>query len=176
MAGGENFCLRLNVFEKNVKTSWQELQLEENYSDIILACEGKHIKTHKLVISSFSPVLRNILKLNQTFNPLIYLKGVKFKDLQNLLNFMYQGQVDVAEDDLSSFLEIAEDLNVLGLSEKNAEVCDEINTSQFSYENAAPSPKIKRIVENEKENNGSIKSVSDHRENVGKGKDMNFYL
>ena len=116
------------MFEKNVKTSWQELQLEENYSDIILACEGKHIKTHKLVISSFSPVLRNILKLNQTFNPLIYLKGVKFKDLQNLLNFMYQGQVDVAEDDLSSFLEIAEDLNVLGLSEKNAEVCYKINT------------------------------------------------
>ena len=43
---------------------------------------------------------------------LIYLRKVKFKDLQNLLCFMYQGEVNVAEVDLSGFLEVGEDLNV----------------------------------------------------------------
>ena len=110
-----NYCLRLNEFERNV------LQLENDFCDITLACEDKQINTHKLIISSCSPVLRNILKLNQVANPLIYLGRVKDKNLQNLLNFMYQGEVNVAENDLPSFLEIAEDLNVRGLCEKNTE-------------------------------------------------------
>ena len=34
---------------------------------------------------------------------------------------MYQGEVDVAEDDLHNFLETAEDLYIKGLSEANTE-------------------------------------------------------
>ena len=34
---------------------------------------------------------------------------------------MYQGKVDVAEEDLNSFLEVAEDLNIRGLSERHTE-------------------------------------------------------
>ena len=35
--------------------------------------------------------------------------------------FMYQGEVDVQELDLPSFLEIAEDLSIRGLSEGNTD-------------------------------------------------------
>ena len=66
-------------------------------------------------------MLENILKLNQTFHPVIYLRKVKYRDLQNLLNFMYQGEANVSEEDLNNFLEIAEDLNMRGLSEKNTD-------------------------------------------------------
>ena len=89
MSGNDNFCLRLNEFERNVKTAWQDMQAEADYCDVTLACEDKQIKTHKLIISSSSPVLRNILKSNQNPHPFIYLKGVKYEHLQNLLNFMY---------------------------------------------------------------------------------------
>ena len=60
MAVNDNYCLRLNEFERNVKTSWQDLQLEIDFCDVTLACEDKQIKTHKLIISSCSPILRNI--------------------------------------------------------------------------------------------------------------------
>ena len=103
-------------FERNVRISWQGLQNETDYCDITLACEDKQIKAHKLIISACSSVIRNILKQNQNPHPLIYLRRVKYKDLQNLLTFMYQGVVNVAEEDLSSFLEVAEDLNIRGLS------------------------------------------------------------
>merc|ERR1719469_1467412 len=106
-------------FERNVRKFWQELQIENDFHDVTLACEDKQIQTHKIIISAFSPVLRNILKVNQNPHQLIYLRRVKFKDLQNLLNFMYQGEVVVAKEDLPSFLEVAEDLNIKGLCEVN---------------------------------------------------------
>merc|ERR1719508_22721 len=96
------------------------MQYKKEYFDMTLACEDNQIKTHKLIISSFSPVLGNILKLNQNPHPIIFLRRVKYEDFQNLLNFIYQGEVTVAEENLSRFLEIAEDLKVKGLSERNS--------------------------------------------------------
>ena len=61
MTSGENFCLRLNEFERNVKTYWQQLQDEKHFCDVTLACDDGHIKTHKILISSCSPVLKNML-------------------------------------------------------------------------------------------------------------------
>ena len=88
MAPNETFCLRLNEFEDVIKSCWQELQKENDLCDITLACEDRQIKTHKFVISAFSPVLRNILKLHQNPHPLIYLRKVKYVNLQNL-NHIY---------------------------------------------------------------------------------------
>ena len=88
MSANETFCLRFNEFEGVVKSCWQELQQENDLCDLILACEDRQIKTHKFVISAFSPVLRNILKLHQNPHPLMYLRKVKYVDLQNL-NHIY---------------------------------------------------------------------------------------
>ena len=65
MVSNDNYCLRLNEFEGNVKLSWKELETDKDFCDVTQACEDKQIKTHRLIISSFSPVLRNILKFNQ---------------------------------------------------------------------------------------------------------------
>ena len=97
MTESDIFRLCMDQFERNVGISWQELQNETDFCDVILACEDKQIRTHKVIISACSPVLRNILKQNQNPHPMIYLRRVKFKDLQNLLNFMYQGEVNVAK-------------------------------------------------------------------------------
>ena len=112
MASDANYCLQMNRFEENGKIYWQELQMEKTFYDVTLACEDKQIMAHKLIISSCSPAIRNILKSNFTRHPVIYFRRVKYRDLQNLLNFMYHGDVAIAEESLSSFLEIAEDLNV----------------------------------------------------------------
>ena len=55
---------------------------------------------------------RNILRRNPHQHPLLYLKGVKHKELVAVLNFMYQGEVNVAQEELNSFLAVAEDLRV----------------------------------------------------------------
>ena len=130
MVGNVDFCLCLKDFEGKSKIYWQELQNEKKFCDVTLVCEDKQIDAHKLVISSRSPVLENILKLNKTFHPVIYLRKVKSRDLQNLLNFMYQGEANVSEEDLNNFLEIAVDLNIRGLGEKKHRV-SKINERQY---------------------------------------------
>ena len=152
MSSNENFCLRLIGFEEVIKSCWQELQRENDLCDITLACEDKQIKTHKFVISAFSPVLRNILKLHQNPHPLIYLRKVRYINLENLITFMYQGEVDVTEEDLPSFLEAAEDLNIRGLSEANTEGCISKREffSQEARQDISQYSKRKGIVENQK--------------------------
>merc|ERR1719291_536587 len=143
MASNESFCLRLNEFEGFIKSYWQELQDDNDLCDMTLACEDRQIKAHKFVISAFSPVLRNVLKLHQNPHPLIYLRKVKHTNLQNLITFMYQGEVDVTEDNLHSFLETAEDLNIRGLSEANTEGLNSIRENP-SERTQYISPSVKR--------------------------------
>jgi len=50
---------------------------------------------------------------------MLYLKGVSFCDLQLVIDFMYNGEVRVAQDELNSFLSVAEDLKINGLSSKS---------------------------------------------------------
>jgi hypothetical protein len=45
---------------------------------------------------------------------------VTYADLQAVLNFMYHGEVSVAQDSLNSFLAVAEELHVKGLTQKNS--------------------------------------------------------
>lgn len=75
MIRNENYCLHRNEFEGNVKISLQKFQADNTFGDVTLVCGDKQIKPHKLIISSFSPVLRNILKLNQATSSDISEKG-----------------------------------------------------------------------------------------------------
>jgi hypothetical protein len=61
-----------------------------------------------------SMLCRAVLRRNPHQHPLLYLKGVKYADLESVINFMYHGEVNVAQDDLNSFLAVAEELKVKG--------------------------------------------------------------
>ena len=116
----EKFCLRWNDFEKNISFAFQELREDKDFFDVTLACDDEQIQAHKVILSACSPFFRNILRRNPHSNPLLYLKGVKFPDLQSVLNFMYHGEVNVAQGDLNSFLAVAEDLQVKGLTQNQS--------------------------------------------------------
>jgi len=57
-----------------------------------------------------------------------------------VLNFMYQGEVNVAQEELNSFLAVAEDLRVKGLTQNNSGT----SSSSSTEKQRAPSPKISR--------------------------------
>ena len=72
---------------------------------------------HKVVLSACSSFFRSVLRRNPHQHPLLYMKGVRYTDLQSVLNFMYHGEVNVAQEDLNGFLAVAEDLRVKGLTQ-----------------------------------------------------------
>jgi len=113
----EKFCLRWNDFEVNISSALKELRDDKDFFDVTLACDDEQIQAHKVILSACSPFFRSILRLNPHQHPLLYLKGVKYQELQSVLCFMYQGEVNVAQDDLNSFLSVAEDLRVKGLTQ-----------------------------------------------------------
>jgi len=130
--GSEKFCLRWNDFESNISSSFSELRDDKDFFDVTLSCDDEQIQAHKLIISACSPFFRNVLKRNPHQNPLLYLKGVRFNDLQAVLNFMYHGEVNVAQEDLNSFLAVAEDLKVKGLTQNQAKASGSSNTNTGS--------------------------------------------
>jgi len=115
--GGEKFCLKWNEFESNVSTAFRELRDDKDFFDVTLACEGNQLEAHKVILSACSPFFRSVLKRNPHTHPLLYLKGIKYEDVLAVLNFMYHGEVNIAQDELNSFLAVAEDLQVKGLTQ-----------------------------------------------------------
>jgi len=146
MAANEKFCLRWNDFESNVSTAFRDLREEKDFFDVTLACDDSQVDAHKVILAACSPFFRNVLRRNPHQHPLLYLKGVKYKELVCVLNFMYQGEVNVAQEELNTFLAVAEDLKVKGLTQGNSSSSD-IKTkseSKSTPRNVSDQPAAKR--------------------------------
>jgi len=134
MASSEKFCLRWNDFESNISVAFRELREEKDFFDVTLACDDNQIQAHKVILSACSPFFRNVLRRNPHQHPLLYLKGVKYSELISVLNFMYMGEVNVAQEELNSFLAVAEDLRVKGLTQNNAEAPTKVAPKQQDHQ------------------------------------------
>jgi len=115
MASSDLFSVYSEDFNDDMLESWKKLQSDKRFCDMSLACGDREVRVHKAIVSYSSPVIRNILKENLKENPLIFISGVNYGDLQNLIDFMYQGEINVEEESLDSFLSLVEDLDLKGL-------------------------------------------------------------
>jgi len=119
--GSEKFCLKWNDFESNISSAFRDLRADKELFDVTLACDEDHIPAHKVILSACSNFFRNIFRRSGNHqNMFLYLKGVSAKDMESVLSFMYHGEVSVAQDDLNTFLAVAEDLQVKGLTQNNS--------------------------------------------------------
>jgi len=112
----KTFCLKWNNFQQNIFATIRNLRLDLDFLDVTIFCKGKQVKAHKVILSACSNTFKAILKETQAAHPVIVLWDVEARDLAALLDFMYNGQVDIQQDDLERFLIVAERLQVRGLS------------------------------------------------------------
>ena len=76
------FSLQWNEFDSVATKTFKDLLLDNNFTDVTLACEDDNqINAHKIILSSASPFFERIFLKNSKANLLVYLKGVSFKDL-----------------------------------------------------------------------------------------------
>ena len=116
----EKFCLKWNDFEQNIVSSYQDLRKDSAFSDVTLVCEeDKHIEAHRIILTACSPFFNSLLKRSMQPHLMIYMRGMKTKDLMSILDFIYNGEASIYQDDLDGFLALAEELQLKGLSQEN---------------------------------------------------------
>ena len=112
----EKFCLKWNDFALNTTRAFGLLRNEDFLQDVTLVGEDNHqVAAHKLVLSSSSEYFKNIFKNNKHSHPLVCLEGITSADLDNILNYIYDGEVNIYQDDLDRFLTVAQRFKLEGL-------------------------------------------------------------
>ena len=127
----EKLCVQWNDFTENVKTAFGNLKEDTNFTDVTLVCEdGNQIRAHKVVLAASSPTLQNVLKRSHHHQPLIYMRGLKSEDLSAMIDFLYSGEANVLQDNLNSFLALADELQLKGLTGQDRMPQQVVTTSE----------------------------------------------
>ena len=144
MNTSEKFCLKWNDFKENVSNTFVTLRKDNYFTDVILACEeDKQVEAHKVILAASSTFFQNLLKRNKHEHPLIYMKGMKYEDLLTIVDFMYYGETNIYQENIDSFLSIAEDLCLKGLVGETKEFQGENKPSASPVARFKPLPKSK---------------------------------
>lgn len=128
----EKFCLQWNEFQNNLQTSYRSVRKSEDYSDVTLACgDGQQIEAHRIILSNSSNFFRELLKKNPHSHPLIYMRGISYIDLVSIVDFIYHGETEIMKDNLESFLAIAGELDVKGMTKQTKKFPKELTPNLF---------------------------------------------
>ena len=113
----EKFCLKWNDFKQNITSANNELRDTTEFSDVTLVCEDNYqVEAHRVILFACSEFFKTIFRNAKHTHPLIYMKGTKAKNLIAILDFIYQGEAQIIQEDLENFLELAEELQIKGLT------------------------------------------------------------
>ncbi|XP_044756271.1 modifier of mdg4-like isoform X35 [Coccinella septempunctata] len=154
----EQFSLCWDNFHKNMSSGMNSLLENEDLVDVTLAVEGKYLKAHKMVLSVCSPYFKELFKTNPCKHPIVFMKDVSYVALSDLLQFMYQGEVQVSQENLTTFIKTAEALQIKGLTGDGSNATENdvdqeeksvqhlLEDSKSEYKQSAPVPRPKKIA------------------------------
>ena len=105
----EKLCLKWNDFQNIVQTSLGELRRSKDFIDVTLACEDMSINAQKIILSSCSPFFKRLLRAHTNPHPLIFMRGIKSRDLEAIVDFIYLGEANIFQEQLETFLALVEE-------------------------------------------------------------------
>ncbi|XP_071541761.1 uncharacterized protein [Panulirus ornatus] len=128
------------------------LREKHTYTDVTLACDGRLYPAHKFVLSTCSEYFSDIFTSTTGNNIVIVLKDVRRQDLEYLLDYMYLGQVDVAQSELSSLIKTAECLRIKGLAipDDEPQKIPRRGPEERDHDGSPPSKKKRHLAEEER--------------------------
>ncbi|CAL1279783.1 unnamed protein product [Larinioides sclopetarius] len=113
----QQFRLKWSNHMNNVLDVVKNLFSTESLVDVTLACDGMSIKAHKVILSACSPFFQALLLENPCKHPIIIIPHMKYNDLKPLIDFMYEGEISVTRDQLTTLTKNAQELKIKGLAE-----------------------------------------------------------
>ena len=99
----EKHHIQWSAFESNIARTFGDLKEDKAFADVTIVCGNQRLEANKIVLSVGSTFFRRIFNENPHPHPLICMVGIKFSDLEALLNFAYFGEAFVVEDEEEGF-------------------------------------------------------------------------
>ena len=148
----DRISLYWDNFPVHIQDTFKQLWREKDFTDLTLATmDDQHVRVHKSIVSSASNFFKQILRINPHQNILIYLKDIRHKELETVLQFIYLGQCQLDQEDLNLFLATANALGVKGLKYQGVYQNDhDANTDKIS------------LINTETVKNNTFKEISDN--------------
>ncbi|XP_055707970.1 protein bric-a-brac 1-like isoform X2 [Phlebotomus papatasi] len=165
MSTDQYFSIRWNNYQRNMTAIFHELLESQSFVDVTLACEQNSLKAHKVVLSACSQYFRKLLLDNPCDHPTIIMpQDIEFSDLNFIIKFVYQGEINVTESELQSLLRTAEKLKIRCLCEEVTESGEGRSCDRNS--GRIPPTTTKRTKNNQKVSCGERTSVTGSTESI----------
>ncbi|CAG0914012.1 unnamed protein product [Notodromas monacha] len=113
---GEHYNLKWNLHHTETIRAFENHRVCGSLVDVILFCDGKEIKAHKLVLSACSLYFEKLFRITDSSRqPVLIFHDVAEDLLRLAVEFMYNGEVEVPSEKLPQFINLAESLDIKGL-------------------------------------------------------------
>ncbi|KZS11268.1 Bric-a-brac [Daphnia magna] len=117
----QQYCLRWNQHRSNLLGAFDQLLQTEALTDVTLSCGGASIKCHRIILAACSGYFQSLFVNDSVYlaspqqHPIVVFKDIQLSELKAILEFIYRGEVSVAQEQVGALLKAAESLKVKGL-------------------------------------------------------------
>ena len=120
----DKYLLKWKLFRENIEEYLQELRDDKKFSNVTLAFDDENfIEANSFVLSASSIILKSIIKKSRQPHTFIFLSGIASTMFSHLMDYMYNGEVNLPQEDVDTFLAAANTLKIKGLVQ-NTEKAD----------------------------------------------------
>ena len=156
----EFYYIKKDTFELNTSQTFRQSLKENRFTDVILVTDdNRKVEAHKVIISSCSRFFSDTLDQLPYPNLCLYLKGIKFKELQNIIKFIYTGECKVEYSKVNELLEAGKDLFIEGLTDFTLEEYPENPKHVYPFKKEIYDDKDSNTNEFEQEESNFVKTV-----------------
>ena len=118
---GEHFDLKWSSYSDHLREMLNELMTSQHFADVTLVSDDmREIKGHRNILSASSPVFKKLFQIDtHNSHPLIFLKGVKYLELESIMQFIYLGEATSQKERINEFIIAARNLEIKSLKKIN---------------------------------------------------------
>ena len=172
----QQYSLTWHTYPDHLKNMMQEMMTSEDFTDVTLVSDDKKsFKAHRCILSSCSPVFKNILQMEKQNNPVIYLRGVKYSEILSILQYIYLGEARFCDDQdqMKEFLLVAKNLEIKELCTFSDSECSDLRKGTSTNTGI----ECKKLgIENTSDNNiKEFLSVEENLSNEKPGTDIELH-
>ena len=172
----EKLCLQWNEFRENAYGAFASLRENIDFADVTLASEdGQQVEAHRVILAAASPFFQNLLKRNKHSHIVVCLRGVKSAYMNAIMDFIYLGEAKIDQENLESFLVIADELKLKGLTGLKRDFQDQ-NQSGLKRTKDEPHDGVPDNLEHQRDlyvnNSPQGLNGSDYKENSAAGQQL----